>query len=251
MPSDRTLSPAAISLLIQLGAVALAWGLTRLWPLPIIGFALLAGLLACGLSMLARQARWWWAINLVFLPAAVVAREWAIAPAWFLAGFVVLALIYWNSARGQVPLYLSNARTAQAVLATLPSDRPITLIDAGCGTGSLVRRIARARPDCRVIGVENAPLPWAVCKLLARGVALRFGDLWQQHFGGADVVYAFLSPVPMPKLWEKCTAEMRPGAMLMSNTFAVPGVTPDEVIEVNDGRRTRLFCYVIKAPVAG
>jgi precorrin-6B methylase 2 len=238
--------PAAKSLAIQLCAVLVTLGGVALRPLPALGFALLAGGVACVLSMLARQPRWWWALHLLFLPAVVLAQAANIAPGWFLAAFVVLMLFYWNSARAQVPLYLSNATTAQAVCALLPATPGVTLIDAGCGTGSLITRVARARADCPVIGLENAPLPWLLAWLRSLAIdncQTRFGDLWAQRFDEAQVVYAFLSPVPMQRLWQKCCAEMQPGGMLVSNSFEVPGVVAEEVIELTDRRGTRLFCY--------
>jgi hypothetical protein len=35
-------------------------------------------------------------------------------------------------------------------------------------------------------------------------------DLWSAHLGQFDIVYAFLSPVPMPKLGRKAALEMHP-----------------------------------------
>ncbi len=61
--------------------------------------------------------------------------------------------------------------------------------------------------------------------------------------GDYDVVYAFLSPAPMPRLWEKAGIEMAPGAMLISNSFVVPDVAPVAVITVDDRRATRLYVY--------
>jgi hypothetical protein len=41
-----------------------------------------------------------------------------------------------------------------------------------------------------------------------------------------DVVFAFLSPAAMPALWRKASAEMRPGTLLLSYEFSIPGTTP-------------------------
>ncbi len=60
-------------------------------------------------------------------------------------------------------------------------------------------------------------------------------------------MYAFLSPVPMPAVWAKAIAEMRPGSLLVSNSFEVPGHEADAVIEVGDRRGTRLFLYRMRA----
>jgi len=51
------------------------------------------------------------------------------------------------------------------------------------------------------------------------------------------------SPEPMPRLWAKLVKESRKPMLLISNSFAVPGIEPDEVIELDDGRQTELFLY--------
>jgi cyclopropane fatty-acyl-phospholipid synthase-like methyltransferase len=144
-----------------------------------------------------------------------------------------------------VPLYLSNAATAAAVATLLPPV-PCKVIDLGCGDGALLRKLARARPDCQFLGIEHAPLPWAWARLAAIDLAnceIRFGDFWRQALGQFDVVYAFLSPAPMSQLWAKARKEMQPRTLLVSNSFPVPDTRPERTLELTDRRATRLFCY--------
>jgi hypothetical protein len=49
----------------------------------------------------------------------------------------------------------------------------------------------------------------------------------------------------MPALWQKVRAEMRPGSLFISNSFAVPDVEASYVLEVDDERHTRLYCYPV------
>lgn len=238
--------PALKALLAQLIGLALAFLLARgglvggLWP--IVATQAAGATLAAAML---RSARWWLPIHLGFLPLLVGAQRLSLHPAWYLAAFVALVLVYWTSFRTQVPLYLSNRRTAAAVAGLLPA-QPARLLDIGAGTGSLLRPLARARPDCRFTGIELAPATWAIGRLLLRGHAnvewLR-GDLFSPDWSGYDLVYAFLSPVPMPAVWAKASTEMRPGSMLVSNGFEVPGHEADAVIEVGDRRGTRLLLY--------
>ena len=79
-------------------------------------------------------------------------------------------------------------------------------------------------------------------KIQARGQILR-QDIWAADISGEDIVYAFLSPEPMPALYEKAKREMKSGSLLVSNSFAVPDVSPDEIWELSDGRKTRLYLY--------
>jgi SAM-dependent methyltransferase len=184
---------------------------------------------------------------LAFAPALVAAARLPIAPAWYLAAFVILTLLYWTSFRTQVPLFLSNRATAETLTTLIPEGGQQKIADLGCATGSLLLRLARARPECRFIGIETAPLPFAIARLTRRSpnLELRWGDFWAETLEEYDLVYVFLSPVPMARLWQKVRAEMRAGAMLVSNSFPVPEVAPDRVVDVPDRRHTRLFCYRI------
>ena len=239
--------PALKALLAQLAGGLLAFGAARagllpagLWPLIVV-----QAVGAASAAIALRSAPWWRGIHLGFAPLVAGALQLGIAPGWYLAAFVAFALVYWSSFRTQVPLYLSNAATAAAVAKLLP-DGPARMLDIGAGTGALLRPLAQARPDCRFTGVELAPATWAIGRLLLRGHAnvewLR-GDLFSPDWSGYDLVYAFLSPVPMPAVWAKASTEMRPGSMLVSNGFEVPGHEADAVIEVGDRRGTRLLLY--------
>lgn len=239
--------PALKALIAQLAGWAGAALLARggllppgLWPL-IAAQAMAAAAAAAAL----RSARWWLPLHLAFSPLAVAAHGLGIAPAWYLAAFVLLLAVYWTSFRTQVPLYLSNRRTVAAVAALLPA-RPASVLDIGSGTGSLLRPLATMRPDCRFTGIEAAPAPCWLARLLARARPnLRFerGDFFRTSWAGHDLVYAFLSPVPMEAVWRKASRELAADALLLSNSFAVPGIDPAFVVEVDDRRRTRLYAY--------
>ncbi|WP_338088531.1 class I SAM-dependent methyltransferase [Niveibacterium umoris] len=222
------------------------------------GFSLLAlaglqGIFAALAAALMRADRWWLPLHLVFLPTVLLASGLGL-PRWLWAlAFVLLALVYWTSFRTQVPLFLSNRRTVATLADALPAG-PLKVLDIGSGTGSFVRAFARLRPDAEVTGIEAAPAPAALATWLARKQAnarLARGDFFAADWSAYDVVYAFLSPVPMAEVWDKACAEMRPGAVLVSNSFAVPGVEADGVLPVNDRRKTNLYCYTIGAVKEG
>ena len=58
-----------------------------------------------------------------------------------------------------------------------------------------------------------------------------------------DVVFAYLSPVPMSDLWLKAKQEMRPGSLFISNTFAVNDQPPQECITVDDLHHSTLYLW--------
>ncbi|MCZ4304428.1 class I SAM-dependent methyltransferase [Zoogloeaceae bacterium G21618-S1] len=244
--------------LSQLVGWALTFAALKLGA-PLSGFALAIsqGVLAAFASRVLRAPRWWLVFHLAFTPLVWAASGLGISAGWYLAAFTVLALFYWTSFRTQVPLFLTNATTTHAVLALLP-DTPARVLDAGAGTGSLLRPLAAARPDCHFVGIEAAPGPWVIGRLLAAGttnIDWRRGDFWADDWAAYDLIYTFLSPVPMPEVWAKANTQMRPGARLVSNSFAVPGVAPDFVVPATEAGGRELYVYSPaakgKAPIKG
>jgi hypothetical protein len=249
MPTDHSLTPLRTALLAQsLGALIAVGLLALIYPAMLerpLAVAVLQGLCAAYTSHKLGAPPWWHAIHLGFMPLAVVASGLPVPPGWYLGAFLLLLVVYWRVAQSRVPLYLSSEAAAVAVAALLPGQR-CRVMDLGCGNGLLLRRMARLRPDCSFVGIEYAPLPWLWAWLACAGTTnclIVRGDYWRHSLADYDLVYAFLSPVPMPRLWAKASAEMKAGAWLVSNTFAVPEREPDAVVEVPDGRKTRLHCY--------
>lgn len=193
---------------------------------------------------------WWIWIGLCFPAAMALALNVGDLPAWpFGIGFVLLYVFFSNTARDRVPLYLTNRATTEALLSLMRQRGARRFIDLGSGLGGVVR--ALDGEDREASGVETAPMVWLVSNLLSRiqgrGRILR-QDIWTADMADEDIVYAFLSPEPMPALYDKAQREMKPGSLLVSNSFAVPGVEPSEIWELSDRRRTRLYLYEMGGP---
>jgi len=246
LPWLQRLPPALLALgaqIMALLAVATAAIVLRESAgLPLPAWIALAGLAAALVSRWLALPGWWQLINLTFVPLLWLTLQSAIDPVWFLAGFALLAVTSLGAIRGRVPLYLSSPRAATALAARLP--KHAHLLDLGCGLGGPLARLSTLRPDARLDGVEAAPLNWLIARLRLSGRArIRLGNLWDTDLSGHDLVYAYLSPAAMPRLWQKASSEMRPGSQLISNTFAIPGVAPDEVVELNDLSHARLLVW--------
>lgn len=219
-------------------------------PLPVLVWVLLQAGVAAGISHLLQSDRWWFWIHLGFGPSALVASLLHVPAAWYLGLFVVLAIVYGSHFRSQVPLFLSNDTTAQTLLGLIPDNKPMRFLDFGSGLGGVVRAVAARRPLIECEGVEGALGPALLARLMAvgrRNCKLRWGDFWKTDLAPYDMVYAFLSPVPMPAVWEKACREMREGTLLVSNSFVIPGVKPVRTVQVDDRRSTRLYVYRIPA----
>ena len=143
-------------------------------------------------------------------------------------GSASLGAVYWTTFRTRVPLYLSSNEACERVAALLPADRAFSFLDIGCGVGTVLAESGAAlsgRASFAVSRSRRCPSRCPGCARRRLGVSPRNASIsGAQTSRQYDVVYAFLSPVPMSELWRKARAEMRPGSLLVSNTFRVDGV---------------------------
>jgi hypothetical protein len=249
----KTLPPSVVALLLQCAAyllIRLTVGVIGLHVSPLL-LAWLCGLIAAMLSFFSGLAQWWLLIQLVFAPTLVVLLAFELPSSLFLGAFLILLLIYWSTFRTQVPLYLSSSKVWHAIEHLLPTqktDSGFTFLDLGSGLGGVLTHLAKVRPDGSFVGVEAAPLPFLLSWLRIRlngyrNSLVNWGNLWNCDLSQYDVVFAYLSPVPMEKLWLKARAEMRPGTLFISSTFAVPDQSPHETVLVDDLHRSSLLIW--------
>ena len=239
--SMSRLPPALAALLAHVPGLALVMTLPALGlAVPGLLLACLTGLSAAGLAWFWGLPAWWRFINLGFVPLLWLGLQLDLDADWSLLAFLALALTSLGAVVTRVPLYLSSPRAAEELARRLPDCG--RLCDLGCGLGGPLARIHRLRPDARLQGVEAAPLNWLVARLRLWGRAdVRLGSLWQADLSRCDLVYAYLSPAPMARLWDKARREMKPGSLFVSNSFDVPGVTFDEIVELQDLSGARLL----------
>jgi SAM-dependent methyltransferase len=228
---QRGVAPALTALLVQAAALLPVLACALTFPDFSTGLAaVLQAVLAAALARGVRQPRWWIVIHFLFPPLLLLAVALGL-PSWLWGGaFVMLALVYWSTWRTRVPLFLSGQEAWLAVERLLP-EHPARVVDIGSGLGGLVLHLAHRRPDCELVGIEIAPLPWLFSWLRARlaGSAARFtrGDYSHADLSAVDVVFAYLSPAAMPALWDSLRTRLKPGALLLSYEFPIPGLEPD------------------------
>ncbi len=240
-----TLFKAALCQLVSLVCVAL---LGRHLPFRIDIFGLIAAqsILAMSLSRLLRQAFWWLPIHLLFLPSVYWLSFIDVPPWLYLLAFVAMALAFWGTVNGDVPLFLSSPAVTEALAGIVERDKAETLVELGAGVGSVVVPLARRLPALSIVAIERAPLPWLVLRWRCRrlpNVNVRRSSFWGFDLGGYSVAFAFLSPLVMGRLGEKCRREMKSGGLLVSSSFVIPRHRPQATLELVDRRRTRLYCY--------
>jgi hypothetical protein len=250
--SIERLSPALAALLVQVVASAITLALYCIAGIaaleaPWTFWALVQAALAVLLATAGGQPQWWVLMHSLFAPAALLLDQFSPPPWIYLGCAALLAATNGNALRDRVPLFLTSRAARERLLQLLPAGQPVRFVDVGCGFGGVVATVGREHPTRECLGLETAWLPYLVsrlrCALSPNQATVARRDLWQHDLAEADVVYAYLSPVPMARLWRKVMAEMRPGALFISNSFAVPGVEPAASFEIDDATRSVLYVY--------
>jgi hypothetical protein len=241
----------------HLGAAAIAGGIVLAGqashsasPFGVWEIAGLQGLLSAVLGTVLGLAWWWIPINLLFLPAAIFVQQIQLPAMAYLGGFLLLLLFNWGVIFTRVPLFLSRRSVWREVEALLPQDEPYRLLDIGSGLGGMLLRLDQTRPLGRHEGVEISPATWLVSWIRAqmRGASTRFlrRDYRQLDLSHYDVVFAFLSPLVMEDVLHKASQEMRPGTLLLSLAFPLPGIRHDFVIQTGRSERQKLYGWRVR-----
>ena len=229
-PAIQALLIQCVAFLIAIVCLSAIAALAQVTAGP-LAMALLQGGIAAFMSRWRRLATWWLYIQFLFPAASVMMHSLHFPPEIFLLAFVFMLALYWSTFRTQVPFFPSGRVAWDAVFDVLPKDKPVRCIDIGSGLGGCVLNLSMRLPESVFEGIEVAPLPWLISKCRAwitqnRGRFL-LGDYERLDFSEYDVIFAYLSPVAMPSLWEKAANEMRHGSLLLSYEFPIPGATPD------------------------
>ncbi|MFC3531147.1 SAM-dependent methyltransferase [Vogesella facilis] len=236
----------ARALLVQLLAAVLAWSIVAPLAMPWRWVAL--QLVAAGLlAWLAGVRGYGLGLHLLFMPAVLLALQLQL-PGWlYLLGLLLCLALSRNALTEQVPLYLSSQESIAALVAALPAGARV--LDLGSGDGRVVLQLAALRPDLTVCGVENALLPWLWSRWRywragrPGNACLRFGSFWRLDWQPYDVVHAFLSPVPMARVWQQFQRCCHPGAILVSNTFMIQGMAPQQRLPLSGPLQTELLIW--------
>jgi hypothetical protein len=214
---------------------------------PVLLWVLLQALGAAWLGRRWSLGSYWMVFQLV-LPLVVFWQAGHEVPLWvFPTLLAAILLVYGGGISTRVPLYNSGRHAWRALADLVPETEGTVFIDLGAGLGGPLAHIARHRPRARLLGVEASPLVWLVGWLrtarFGSRCRFRLGSIWKTDLGGASVVFAFLSPAPMPALWAKAKREMRSGSLLVSHSFEAQGQEPDDRIPLPGRKGAALLLY--------
>jgi hypothetical protein len=158
-------------------------------------------------------------------------------PAWvWIFPLALTLLIYPLNAWRDAPFF----PTPREALRDLPKQVVLPdgaqVLDAGCGLGDGLNALRAAFPHATLHGLEwSWPLRIA-CALRCRWAKVRQGDIWQADWSPFQMVYLFQRPESMPRAVAKASAELAPGAWLVSLEFEAPMLRPHALVYGADER---------------
>ena len=107
------------------------------------------------------------------------------------------------------------------------SKNQLTILDPGCGTGTLLLRLAKEFPNHKFIGIEWSLLFAFICKMrcnMFKNIEFIHGDLFKHDFGQADIIICFLMEPLMKKFSEKLLTDNKKEQIIFTNTFKIPNL---------------------------
>ena len=133
----------------------------------------------------------------------------------------------------------SSSQAKKAIYSLLPLEVEGTVYELGAGWGDILKELSTHYP--RVIGYELSPLPWAISALRTKKCLRK--DFFEADLSDAGLIVCYLYPGAMRKLKEKFEKELKPGTLIISNTFQIPGWEPKQIINLRDLYRTPIYFY--------
>lgn len=165
--------------------------------------------------------------------------------AWLLPLGVLLALYPAGTWR-DAPLFPTPQRALQGLALAAPLPPGAKLVDAGCGLGAGLRELHAAYPQAELHGLEWSWPLTLLCALRCRFARVRRADIWAVDWSGYDMVYLFQRPESMPRAMAKATAELRPGAWLVSLEFEALSYEPVARLQNVPGKPVWLYRMPLK-----
>lgn len=175
---------------------------------------------------------------------------------FFIAALAVLfgtaISILFSTLRTGSPPTPSGPALRRAVLNVIAASGPVdgVFYELGSGWGGLARRIAKAHPDSRIVGIEDSMVPWAVSALVNRMVGpknltFRKADISNTDISDAALLVCYLSGDTLGRLADGVQDRLSPGCGVVSATFAWPGLNPITVTHATDIFRSPVYFYRI------
>lgn len=147
---------------------------------------------------------------------------WIITIGTYIALFFIIVHMYRVFFLGYAPYVRTSGELIKRVLSEIDFKENSLIYELGCGDGRFLRALAKQK-DIKAIGIENflpAYLLAIVFNLFsAKKIKVVYGNFFHKDLSQADYIFCYLLPRSMDVLEQKLQRELKPGALIISNTF--------------------------------
>jgi SAM-dependent methyltransferase len=166
-------------------------------------------------------------------------------------GIILLgALIFsvwmlWGFFHYGAPLVSTSKKTAQKMVELAAIHPGKTIYDLGCGVGAILFEVAKnSSGDVKCFGYDLVrPAIWfARIKnfFLKKNIQFYSQDFFTANLSDADVIFCYLFPKVIDKIYTEKWAELPTGCRIISHGFPFTSLQPTHVVQVG---KDKIYVY--------
>ena len=145
----------------------------------------------------------------------------------------------------------STRKARNALLDLAPKEISGSIAELGSGWGGLAFALAKRYPQTQVYAYELSFVPYLFSRLRLKLQGPKNLHFVRQDFLSVDLhqtslLVTYLFPGGMDHIAEQLVPKLQQETILLSNTFALPGYTPQEKVILPDLYRTPVYRYDLK-----
>lgn len=148
-----------------------------------------------------------------------------------------------KSAAPWVPMRGDDTARILKILQQFPEVKKI--IELGAGDGRLLALTSQSGYESEGYEISLLPYTLAQVRKFTRKLnyKIQYRSFWGVDLSSANAVYFFLMPQVLEKTKVKLLAELKPGSLILSYTWGLPGLKPILIDEV--ALRPKIFVYKV------
>jgi hypothetical protein len=132
------------------------------------------------------------------------------------------------------PFVPSKKTHRDTMIQLAPINKNSVVYELGCGDSRIIR-MASAKGAKKAIGYEvSLPLIWYgkfMCFIQKNMAQIQYGNIWKQDYRDADVLFLYLLPHTMKRVQKDIWSQLKAGACIISNTFAIKGLQETKKVD--------------------
>ncbi|MBD3359422.1 MAG: hypothetical protein GF365_01805 [Candidatus Buchananbacteria bacterium] len=145
--------------------------------------------------------------------------------------------------KGHAPYICSSNKLIKKIIKEINFKPNSVVYDLGCGDGRFLRQLKKHK-QIQGIGYEYFLMPYIIGQIYnlfsKNKVKIKLKNFFKADLSQADYVFCYLITDEMAKLEKKLKQELKPGALVISNTFKFKNWQPENFIVINEKRKNAL-----------